>query len=59
MFGGIFTASAILSVRTSGPPQRAVVNHDNRLDAEAVVFDLILWFALLAVGIAALRSIGL
>lgn len=59
MFGGVFAASTILSVKTPGPPQQAVVNHGNRLDAEAVVFDLILWFALLAVGIAVLRSTGL
>ena len=59
MFGCFFAASTILSVRTPGPQQHAVVNHDNRIGAEAVVFDLILWFALLIVGIAVLRSIGL
>lgn len=31
IFGGFFTASIILSVRMSVPPQHAVVNHDNRL----------------------------
>jgi len=58
MFGGFFAASTILSVRKSGL-RHALVNHNNRLNAEAVVFDLILWFALLTVGIAVLRSIGL
>jgi hypothetical protein len=59
MFGCFFAASTILSVRASGPQQHAMVNYDNRLGAEAVVFDLILWFALLIVGIAVMRSIGL
>lgn len=58
LFGGIVAASTILSVRTFGPPQRAMVDHDSRLDAEAAVFDLVLWFTLLAGGIAALRSAG-
>jgi hypothetical protein len=59
MFGGFFVASTILSVKTYGSPQPAMVNHENRHNAEAMVFDLILWFALLIVGIAVLRSSGL
>ncbi len=58
MFGGVFAASTILSVRKSRPLLQAMVNHDNRLDAEAMVFDLILWVALLTVGIIVLRSVG-
>jgi len=57
MFGGVFAASTILSIGTSAPLQHAVVNHNNRLDMEAIVFDLILWSALLTVGIVVLRSI--
>ena len=60
IFGGFFAASTVLSVRTSGLPHQAIVNHDNRLGgAEAIVFDVILWLALLTVGITVLRSIGL
>ena len=59
IFGGVFVASTILSIRTSRPLQQTVMNHDFRLDAEAMTFDLILWFALLTLGITVLRSIGL
>jgi hypothetical protein len=59
VFGGVFLASAILSVRTPGPLKRAVVYHNGRLDAEAAVFDLALWFATLAAGITVMKSIGL
>ncbi len=59
MFGGVFAASTILSVRKSRPLQQAVVNHKNRFDAEAMAFDLILWFAMLTVGLIVLRSVGL
>jgi len=57
LFGGVFAASTILSVKTSAPPRKAVVNHSGRLDTEAMVFDVVLWFALLTIGIVALRSI--
>ncbi len=59
LFGGVLAASTILAVRKSGPLRQAVVNHGNRLDAEAMVFDVILWLALLAIGIVVLRSVGL
>ncbi len=59
MFGGVFAASTILSVRKSRPLQQAAVNHKNRFDAEAMVFDLILWFALLTLGIIVIRAVGL
>lgn len=59
VFGGVFTASTILSVRKSRPLQQAVVNYNNRFDAEAMVFDLILWLALLTAGIIVLRSVVL
>jgi hypothetical protein len=59
MFGGVFAASTILSVRTPRQPQQVLVNHDNRVGAEAMVFDIILWFTLLIVGIAVLKSSGL
>lgn len=58
VFGGVFAASTILSARgMSGPPQRAMVNHNNRHDAEAIAFDIVLWFALLIMGIVVLRSV--
>jgi hypothetical protein len=59
MFGGVFAASTILSVRKPGPLRKAVVNYDTRLAPEAMVFDIILWFAFLTTGIIVLRSIGL
>ena len=59
IFGGVLAASAILSVRTHGPLQHAAVDHDNRLNGEAAVFDLLLWSAMLVLGMAALKSIGL
>jgi hypothetical protein len=59
MFGAIFAASTILLVRKSTPLHQVAGNHDNRFDAEAAVFDLILWFAFLSVGIIVLISAGL
>ncbi|HUL01268.1 MAG TPA: hypothetical protein VLX29_10510 [Nitrospirota bacterium] len=58
MFGVVFATSAILVIKTPAPLQHAGVNHNNRLDAEAMAFDLILRL-LLAVKITVLRSIGL
>ena len=58
MFGGVFAVSGILSARTFGPPQRAKVDHDSRLDTEAVVLDFIPCVTLLAGGISALRFSG-
>jgi protein-S-isoprenylcysteine O-methyltransferase Ste14 len=58
IFGGVLAASAILAARTTGPLQHAFVDHDSRLNGEAVIFDLVLWSALLVSGIAVLKSIG-
>jgi hypothetical protein len=58
IFGGVLAASAILSVRTHGPLQQAAADHDNRLNGEAAVFDLVLWSAILVLGMAVLKSIG-
>ncbi len=59
IFGAILAASAILSVRSSGPLVRAALHHDSRLDAEAAAFDFLLWFAVLIFGIALMRTIGI
>ncbi len=59
IFGAILAASAILSVRSSGPLVWAALHHDNRLDAEAAVFDFLLWFAVLIFGITLMRTIGI
>ncbi len=59
IFGGIFTASTILTVRSSAPLRQVVASKNNRLDSEAMIFDFILWFALLTVGIAVLKSNGI
>ncbi len=59
IFGGIFTASTILTVRSSAPLRQAVVSQNNRLDSEAMIFDFILWLALLTAGIAVLKSNGI
>jgi hypothetical protein len=57
IFVTMFAVSLSLSVRTPGPLRQAVANHKSRLDTEAAVFDLLLWFALLIVGITIMRSI--
>jgi hypothetical protein len=59
VFVTIFAVSLALSVRTPGLLRQAVVNHDSRLDTEAAVFDLLLWLALLIVGITIMRAIML
>ncbi len=59
MFSGIFAASTILSVRNPRPLRQSVVYYKSRFDAEAMVFDVIFWFALLTIGIVVLRSVGL
>ena len=59
IFAGVLASSAVLSVRTPRPFQHAVVRHDGRLNGEAAVFDLVLWVALLVLGMALLKSIGL
>ncbi len=58
IFGAILVASAVLSVRSPGPLVQATLHHDNRLDAEAAAFDILLWFAVLIFGIAFIRAIG-
>ncbi len=58
IFAAIFVVSALLSVRSRGPFAWAGVHHDRRLDAEAVAFDLLLWLALLILGISVIRALG-
>lgn len=60
IFGAVFVASLLLSVRTTHPLGQAVIGHgNNRLGAEAAAFDLVLWLAFLLVGIVVMRSIGI
>ncbi|HEX9019937.1 MAG TPA: hypothetical protein VF903_01610 [Nitrospirota bacterium] len=59
IFGAVFAASATLSVRPLRPMKMATAGRNNRLDAEAAVFDLFLWFGLLIAGIAVLKSAGI
>ena len=60
VFAVILAASVVLSVRS---PRRmmlqAAPRSDPRLDAEAVVFDSIVWLAVLISGIAVLKSAGI
>ena len=58
IFGGILAASTILSVRPSGLLKQTVGSHYNKPDAEAIVFDLLLWVVVLTIGITVLRSLG-
>jgi hypothetical protein len=58
IFAGVLASSAVLSVRTQRPLQHALARHDGRLKGEAAVFDLVLWAALLVLGMALLKSIG-
>lgn len=58
VFAGVLAVSAALAVRTPRPLQHAMVHHDGRLNGEAAIFDLVLWTALLVLGIALLKSIG-
>lgn len=57
-FGAVLVASAVLSVRTPRLLRQTFAGHGGRIGAEAAVFDLLLWFALLIAGIAALKSFG-
>ncbi len=59
IFGAILVASAILSVRSSGPLALAGVHHSNKQDAEALTFDIILWVLMLIFGIVIMRNIGM
>lgn len=59
IFGAVFVVSLLLSVRTTRPLGQAAIGHDNRLDEEAMAFDLVLWLAFLLVGIIVMRSIGI
>lgn len=58
IFAGVLVSSAVLAVRTPRSLQHAVVHHDGRLNGEAAAFDLILWSAMLVLGMALLKSIG-
>jgi hypothetical protein len=60
VFATILAASVILSVRS---PRRmmlqAAPQSNSRLDTEAVVFDSIIWLAVLISGIAVLKAAGI
>lgn len=58
VFAGVLASSAILAVRTPRPLRHAAVHHDWRLNGEAAVFDLVLWTALLVLGMALLKSLA-
>lgn len=58
IFAGVLASTAFLSVRTPRHLRHAVVHHDWRLNGEAAVFDLVLWAALLVLGIALLKAIA-
>lgn len=57
VFAGVLASSAILSVRTLRSLQHAMARNDGRLNGEAAVFDLVLWAALLVLGMALLKSL--
>ncbi len=58
-FGALFASSLVLSVRTHRPLRQGTHSLDSRLGAEAAIFDLLLWFALLIAGIVLMRSAGI
>jgi len=59
VFGGVLTASAILSTSPLWAPAWALEHNHSRLDAEATVFDFALWFMMLVFGIVVLKAIGM
>jgi hypothetical protein len=60
VFGTVFASSIALSIRTPGRVKQPVmIDHDNRFDAEAAAFDLVLWIALLILGIIMMVSVGI
>jgi len=59
IFVAVFAGSLSLSVRTPGSLRYAVVSNNSRLDTEAAIFDLMIWFTLLIAGITIMRSIKL
>ncbi len=59
VFGAILVSSLTLSVRTPRSlKQAALTGHEHRFDAEAAAFDLLIWLALVTLGIILIRSIG-
>jgi hypothetical protein len=59
VFAAILAASVILSVRSPRRLMRQAAPHsDPRLDTEAVVFDSIVWLAVVVSGIAVLKAAG-
>ncbi len=59
IFAAILVVSMLLSVRPTGFFARAGESHNHRQDAEAVAFDIALWFLMLIFGILIMRSLGL
>jgi hypothetical protein len=59
MFCALFVFSTVFAIRAPGPLRQAVSGYKNKLDAEAVVFDLILWSALVLMGIYLLKTVGM
>ena len=57
IFAGVLASTAVLAVRTPSALQHAMARHDGRLNGEAAVFDLVLWAALLVLGMALLKSL--
>jgi hypothetical protein len=58
LFGAMFIASAALAAGGRRLRTQAVHHNESRFDAEAAVFDLLLWVVLLIAGIALMRSAG-
>ncbi len=59
VFAAILISSAFLSARPGGSFAWAGRPHNNRQDAEAVAFDVLLWVLMLAFGVAVLRGLGI
>ncbi len=57
LFALMFIASASMTAWGPRLRRQAVLHHDSRLDAEAAVFDLLLWAILLIAGIMLIRSV--
>ncbi len=60
VFAAVLAASVELSIRTPRHVRQPImIEHDSRFDPEAVGFDLLLWVALVSLGIIAMRRIGI
>jgi len=58
LFSAVLVLSTGMSVRGFGPLRQTVAGHEARHDAEAAIFDMIIWFVFVLAGISLLKAAG-